>query len=119
MTTDPSAAVDADRDAPYRKRRRMEWARLLRQVFAVDVLRCHCGGERKVIAALTRAQSPDALRRYLDHIGEPVDPMPISPARAPPQTELALGEPADPADASADSSDAVDPTPNWDAYIAD
>jgi hypothetical protein len=49
-------------------------------------------------------------------MGEPADPLPISPARAPPQTELALGEPAD---ASADSSDAVDPTPNWDAYFAD
>ena len=94
----------------------MQWARLLRQVFAVEVLRCHCGGERKVIAALTRAQSPDALRRYLEHIGEPVDPLPISPARAPPHTELALGEPAD---ATADSSDAVDPRPNWTAYIAD
>ncbi len=58
MTARSSATVDAeaetDRDAPYRKRRRMEWARLLRQVFAVDILRCHCGGERKVIAALTR-----------------------------------------------------------------
>ncbi len=116
MTAGTSATVDADRDAPYRKRRRMQSARLLRQVFAVDILRCHCGGERKVIAALTRGQSSDALRRYLEHIAEPVDPLPISPARAPPQTVLPLG---DPAAASADSSDAVDPMPNWDAYFAD
>lgn len=64
-------------------------------IFAVDILRCHCGGERKIIAALTRGQSPDALRRYLEHIGEPVDPLPSAPARAPPQTELPLGDPAD------------------------
>lgn len=56
----------------------MEWARLLRQVFAVDVLRCPCGGERNVIAALTRNHSPEALRRYLEHMGEPVDPPPSS-----------------------------------------
>ena len=97
----------------------MEWARLLRQVFAVDILRCHCGGERKVIAALTRGQSPDALRRYLEHIAEPVDPLPISPARAPPQTELALGEPTDALEVPAHPPDAVDPMPNWDAYFAD
>ncbi len=51
-------------------------------ICTVDISRCHCGGERKVIAALTRGQSPDALRRYLDHMGEPADPLPISPARA-------------------------------------
>ena len=49
-------------------------------------------------------------------MGEPVDPLPISPASAPSQTELALCAQVD---ASADPSDAVDPTPNWDAYIAD
>ena len=97
----------------------MEWARLLRQVFAVDVLRCPCGGERKLIAALTRNQSPDALRRYLEHIGEPADPLPCAPARAPPQTELPLGEPADALERAADPPDAVDPMPNWDAYITD
>ena len=65
------SADDPSRDAPYRKRRRVEWARLLRQVFAVDVRRCHCGGERTIIAALTRNHSPEALRRYLEHIGDP------------------------------------------------
>ena len=111
---------DPDRDAPYRERRRIEWARLLLQVFAVDVLRCHCGGNRKVIAALTRSQSPDALRRYLDHIGEPADPPPSAPARAPPQIELPLADiaRADPGNL-ADPADAINPMPKWDAYIAD
>jgi len=117
-TTD-TATVDADRDGPYRKRRRIEWARLLRQVFAVDVLRCHCGGERKVVAALTRGQSPDALRRYLVHIGEPVDPLPSAPARAPPQTELPLGPPAETDIETAVPPDAVDAMPDRDAHIAD
>ncbi len=81
---------DPDRDAPYRKRRRIAWARLLRQVFAIDVLQCSCGGERKVIAALTRNDSPNALRRYLEHVGEPADPPPTAPARAPPQMDFGL-----------------------------
>jgi len=115
-----NSADDPTRDAPYRKRQRMEWARLLAQVFAVDVLRCPCGGERKVIAALTRRQSPDALRRYLEHIGEPADPPPSSPARTPPQTELAFGAPADAATGNtADPRDSMDPMPDWDALFAD
>ena len=88
--------------------------------FAVDVLRCHCGGERKIIAALTRNHSPEALHRYLEHLGEPVDPPPTAPARAPPQTELALGPAhADTDRHTADSGDAVDAMPDWDAHIAD
>lgn len=47
-------AADPNRDEAFRKRRRVEWARLLRHVSAVDVLRCRCGGEREIIAALTR-----------------------------------------------------------------
>jgi len=111
---------DPDRDAPYRKRRRIEWARLLRQVFVVDVLQCPCGGERKIIAALTRNHSPEPLRRYLDHIGEPVDPPPTAPARAPPQAELEYGVPADAATGdTADTQNSTDPMPDWDAHFAD
>jgi hypothetical protein len=75
---------------------------------------------RKVIAALTRTQSPDALRRYLDHMGEPVDPPPSSPARAPRQTELGFGAPGDVDTAfTAIAADAVDAMPDRDAHIAD
>ena len=121
ITTGATATTDPERDAPYRRRRRIEWARLLRQVFAVDVLRCHCGGERKVIAALTRRQSPDALRRYLEHIGEPADPPPTAPARAPPQTELAFPAPTQASTHTEESValDPVDPLPDWDAHFAD
>ena len=37
-----------------------------------------CGGPMKVIAALTE---PDAIRKYLDHVGLPSRAPPISPAR--------------------------------------
>ena len=39
----------------------MRWSQLLRRVFALDVLRCPCGADRKIIGVLSRAQSPDAL----------------------------------------------------------
>jgi hypothetical protein len=115
------SSTDPQRDAPYRRHRRMEWARLLRQVFAIDILRCHCGGARKVIAALTRRQSPDALRRYLEHLGEPADPPPTAPARAPPQTELAFPASHQASGHTAETvdPDAVDAMPDWDAHIAD
>ena len=41
-----------------------------------------------------RHYSPNALRRYLEHLGEPADPPPTAPARAPPQTEFEFGAPA-------------------------
>lgn len=105
---------DPDRDAPYRKRTRTAWAALLKRVFGSEALVCHCGGTRKVICALTRSQSPEPLRRYLEHIGEAADPPASAPARAPPQAELAFGEPDTPA-----SMDAVDAEPNWDAHFTD
>jgi hypothetical protein len=83
--THAESAADAE---PCRKRTRQAWAVLLRRVFATDVLACPCGGRRRIIAALTRAQSPDALANYLRHIGEATEPLPTAPARAPPQTEL-------------------------------
>ena len=90
-----------------------------RHVFAIDVLRCPCGGERKVIAALTRNDSPNALRRYLKHLGEPADPPPTAPARAPPQTEFEFGAPTPDTGSQADPTVGVDPIPDWDAHFAD
>jgi len=37
-----------------------------------------CGGPMRIIAALTE---PDAIRKYLDHVGLPSRAPPISPAR--------------------------------------
>ena len=64
----------------------MRWAALLARVFAVDVLTCaHCGGERRIVAAITE---PDVAARILTHLDLPTDVPKLAPARAPPQTEL-------------------------------
>ena len=61
------------------RRHRVEWARLLRRVFQYDVTVCPSrGGTMKGIAALT---APDAIGKYLDHVGLPSRAPPISPAQ--------------------------------------
>ena len=44
-----------------------------------------CGGQMKIIAALT---SPASIRSYLEGVGLPGRPPPIAPARPSPQHEL-------------------------------
>ena len=41
---------------------KLDWAGLLRRTFDIDVLRCPCGGERKVLAVIS---SPDVARKIL------------------------------------------------------
>ncbi len=66
--------------------RRLNWAELLRRVFAVDVTTCaRCGGRLRVLAFFT--ESP-LSRRILDHLGLPSTAPTIMPARAPPQSAL-------------------------------
>ena len=61
------------------RRHRVEWAKLLKRVFQYDVTVCpSCGGEMKVIAALTE---PGPIRKFLDHVGLPSRAPPLSPAR--------------------------------------
>jgi hypothetical protein len=60
----------------------------LRRVFEIDALVCgHCGGRRKLIALVTR---PDAIRAILAHLGLPLAPIPLAPARPPPEPGLAF-----------------------------
>jgi hypothetical protein len=51
-------------------------------VFAVDVLRCGCGGRREVLALITKGS---AVRAILECLGLPVDTPLIHPARGPPE----------------------------------
>ncbi len=87
-----AAALLARRNVPHapgrrrRGRRRYSWAELLRHVFLIDVLVCrHCGGRRRVLAAI---HNPEAIRRVLVSLGLPSDPPVVAPARGPPEPQL-------------------------------
>jgi hypothetical protein len=57
---------------------RMRWARLLQRVFDIDVERCECGGELKILAAF---EEPAVIERILTHLGLSAQPPPRAPAR--------------------------------------
>ncbi len=109
---------DAAGDNKGQTLRGSSWARLLSRVFKVDVGRCQCGGELRVIAAIC---NPDEARRYLRYAGLASEP----PARAPPRCEsvmLEFDNTADPArEAVSDLTPDVTPDlatqaadPGWD-----
>ncbi|MCK5943259.1 MAG: hypothetical protein KAI24_14865 [Planctomycetes bacterium] len=73
--------------APGRRRcgdvgvRRYPWAELLRRVFEVEVLVCqHCGGARRLLAAIT---APRSIERVLRAMGLPHEPPEVAAARGP------------------------------------
>jgi hypothetical protein len=69
-------------DHAHGKSARMSWARLLKRVYDIDIERCECGGQLKIIAAI---EDPGVIARILTHLG--------LPARAPPRAaarELSL-----------------------------
>jgi len=59
---------------------RWSWARLLKRVFAVDMVRCPwCQrGSLRIIAAITQGE---VIRKILRHLKLAVDPPPMAPAR--------------------------------------
>jgi hypothetical protein len=71
------------------------WAALLARIYEVLPLICpHCGAEMRMIAAITERPT---IERILLHIGQSPRPLPIHPARGPPEWEwdldqLPLGE---------------------------
>jgi hypothetical protein len=88
----PSSSCSHSSPARYR------WATLLARIYEVFPLRCPgCGGDLRVLAFIT---DPLVLRPILEHLGLAARPPPLSPARPPPQPELAFDQtPAfDPAD---------------------
>ena len=61
---------------------RIAWAKLLARVGEEFPLECpNCGGDIRLIAFITE---PGPIRKILSHLGEPLEPPPISPARGPP-----------------------------------
>lgn len=75
---------------PHRPRRtgsrpRYAWAELLRRVFLVDVLQCpHCGGRRRLLAAI---HDPAAIQRVLVALGLSGEVPPVAAARPPPEED--------------------------------
>ena len=66
--------------------RLLSWCQLLARVFAIDVTECpDCGGQMKIIAALT---DPASIRSYLEGVGLSARPPPIAPARTAQQSEF-------------------------------
>jgi hypothetical protein len=61
---------------------RIAWAKLMARVGEEFPLECPaCGGDIRLIAFITE---PGPIRKILSHLGEPLEPPPISPARGPP-----------------------------------
>jgi len=58
--------------------RRIAWADLLRRVFALELLVCACGGERRVISSIDEGL---VARKILQHLGLPAVAPPVAPAR--------------------------------------
>ena len=107
-----------DEDAAGEKKgqtlRGSSWARLLSRVFKVDVGRCQCGGELRVIAAIC---NPYEARRYLRHAGLAGEP----PARAPPSYESVMLEFDNTADPAVETGSGLTPdvTPDLATQAAD
>ena len=60
---------------------RLDWAKLLRRTYAVDVLVCpRCHGQTRVVAAIN---DPAVIRKILTHLREPAARAPPSGARDP------------------------------------
>ena len=58
------------------------WAKLIARIAEAFPLVCPaCGGDIRLIAFIV---DPGPIRRILSHVGEPVEPPPVSPARGPP-----------------------------------
>jgi hypothetical protein len=61
---------------------RIAWAKLLARVGEEFPLACpSCGGDIRLISFIT---APRPIRKILTHLGEPLEPPHVSPARGPP-----------------------------------
>ena len=61
---------------------RIAWAKLMARVGEEFPLECpNCGGDIRLSAFITE---PGPIRKILTHLGEPLEPPPVSPARGPP-----------------------------------
>jgi len=99
----PQAAATLRRSAGRTTPRAKAWVKLLARVGEEFPLECpNCGGDIRLNAFITE---PGPIRKILTHLGEPLEPPPLSPARGPPAEWAELGQSHDYRDAMQASPD--------------
>ena len=82
---------------------RIAWAKLIARIAEHFPLACPaCGGDIRLIAFIT---DPEPIRKILLHLGEPLEPPPLTPARGPPTSWTELVQVHDDRDAIQSSPD--------------
>ena len=85
--SDEGQAKAEREESPAGQAARYVWALLIARIYEVFPLICpKCGGTMKIIAFIDEGET---IREILAHLGEPVDPPRIAPARGPPLWEAA------------------------------
>lgn len=78
----PAGGADSEPQKRSHDTSRIAWAKLLARIAERFPLVCPaCGGDIRLIAFII---DPGPIRKILAHVGEPVEPPPVSPARGPP-----------------------------------
>jgi hypothetical protein len=78
----PTGCCDTQAKPRSHDTSRIGWAKLMARVGEEFPLECpNCGGDIRLIAFIT---DPGPIRKILTHLGEPLEPPPVSPARGPP-----------------------------------
>ncbi len=86
----PAAAESVGGEGHRRSSARYLCAMLLVRIYEVFPLVCsHCGTEMRIVAFVCDTAS---VTRILEHIGEPAQPLRLSPARGPPDGEAAFDQ---------------------------
>jgi hypothetical protein len=82
---------------------RIAWAKIMAKIAEDFPLACPaCGGDIRLIAFIT---DPEPIRMILLHLGEPLEPPPLTPARGPPTSWTELVQVHDDRDAIQSSPD--------------
>jgi len=78
----PATAATYATNRELTTRRGKAWAKLLARMGEEFPLECpNCGGDIRLIAFITE---PGPIREILTHLGEPLEPPTLAPARGPP-----------------------------------
>lgn len=84
---EPAAAAATESRAPKRKRR--QWAELMRRAFGYELLSCgKCGGQMVLLACIIQRAVVDKI---LKHLGLPSEPPRAAKAHASPWSQTQLG----------------------------